>query len=271
MRSNAPPAQTNEVLFRYTNKNTSYAADDLSACECSPTIQAQTLACPENKSGSITQRRNGACTTSACPTRQWTSWVTTSNTCSTNAKPIPPVSVIAPGTACIPETEQRVANCPSGQIGFVIESRTKTCPSQQWGSWITATQSCAAPAPASTPCTYDPRTDKEVRTTSCEAGQGETITQERYRSCNAESWSDWKTLNNTCSASCVTTGTCCTPGRMQRATSVGVQSTHTASAMELKNNSPVVPRPPLLPFGAAYGLQKAHPSLEAATLVRQIP
>ncbi len=220
LRSNAAPAQTNEVLFRYTNKNTSYAADDLSACECSPTIQAQTLACPENKSGSITQRRNGACTTSACPTRQWTSWVTTSNTCSTNAKPIPPVSVIAPGTACIPETEQRVANCPSGQIGFVIESRTKTCPSQQWGSWITATQSCAAPAPASTPCTYDPRTDKEVRTTSCEAGQGGTITQERYRSCNAESWSDWKTLNNTCSASCVTTGTCCTPGRMQRATSV---------------------------------------------------
>lgn len=148
----------NEVLFRYTNKSASYAADDLSTCECSPTIQTQTLACPENKSGSI----NGSFPTSSCSTRQWTSWVTASNTCSTNAQPIPPVSMSAPGTACIPTTEQGVANCPSGQIGFVIETRTKKCLSEQWGSWITATQSSAAPAPASTPCAYDSRTDKET-------------------------------------------------------------------------------------------------------------
>lgn len=213
----------NEVLFRYTNKNTSYAADDLSACECSPTIQTQTQACPENKSGSITQRRNGTCTTSSCPIRQWTSWVTTSNTCSTNPQPIPPVSVIAPGTACIPATEQRVANCSSGQIGFVIEGRARACPSQQWGAWTPVTRSCIDPAPRQTTCEFDPVTDKDTETTACPAGQGGNIIRERYRNCKADGtkeWGEWQTMTNSCSASCTTNGTCCAPGRMQRATAV---------------------------------------------------
>ncbi|MBK0052933.1 type II secretion system protein [Stenotrophomonas sp. S39] len=214
----------NEVLFRYTNKNVSTQATDMLACECSPTIETQTLACPANASGSITQRRNATCSASTCPTRQWTSWVTTSNTCGANGAPIPTVPVVALGRTCFPNVEQRVTNCPAGQIGFVIERRSMACPSEQWGNWTTATTTCAAPLPATPQCKYDPVTDKETRTTSCEPGQGGNITQERFRNCNSsgtKDWSEWKTLNTTCSASCVTTGTCCSPGRMQRAASVG--------------------------------------------------
>ncbi|MGR6629845.1 type 4 pilus major pilin [Stenotrophomonas maltophilia] len=108
----------NEVLFRHTNKSVSSQATDMLACECSPTIETQTLACPDNASGSITQRRNATCPATSCPSRQWTSWVTISNTCGANAAPIPMIDPHAPQAACVPITEQRVSNCPSNQIGF---------------------------------------------------------------------------------------------------------------------------------------------------------
>ncbi len=215
--------ERNEVLFRYANKNVSTQATDMLACECSPTIETQTLACPDNAAGSITQRRNGTCSATSCPTRQWTSWVTTSNTCAANGAPIPVIDPQVPQSICTPITEQRVSNCPSDQIGFVVEGRTRACPTQQWGAWTPVTRNCIDPAPPQTACEFDPVTDKGTETTTCPAGQGGNIIRERYRSCKADGtkeWGDWQTMTNTCSASCTTTGTCCAPGRMQRATAV---------------------------------------------------
>lgn len=213
----------NEVLFRYTNKNVSTQATDMLASECSPTIETQTLACADNASGSITQRRNATCPATTCPSRQWTSWVTTSNTCAANAAPIPVIDPQVPQAICTPITEQRVSNCPSDQIGFVVEGRTRACPSQQWGAWTLVTRNCIDPAPPQTTCEFDPATDKGMETTACPAGQGGNIIRERYRNCKADGtkeWGEWQTMTNTCSASCTTTGTCCAPGRMQRATAV---------------------------------------------------
>lgn len=215
--------ERNEVLFRYANKNVSTQATDMLACECSPTIETQTLACPDNAAGSITQRRNGTCPATSCPTRQWTSWVTTSNTCAANGAPIPVIDPQVPQSICTPITEQRVSNCPSDQIGFVVEGRTRACPTQQWGAWTPVTRNCIDPAPPQTACEFDPMTDKGTETTTCPALQGGNIIRERYRSCKADGtkeWGDWQTMTNTCSASCTTTGTCCAPGRMQRATAV---------------------------------------------------
>ncbi|MFV7511460.1 type 4 pilus major pilin [Stenotrophomonas geniculata] len=213
----------NEVLFRYTNKSVSSQATDMLACECSPTIETQTLACPDNASGSITQRRNATCPATSCPSRQWTSWVTISNTCGANAAPVPMIDPHAPQAACVPNAEQRVSNCPSNQIGFVIEGRSRACPSEQWGAWAPVTRNCIDPGPPQTACEFDPATDKSTETTACPADQGGNIIRERYRNCKADGtkeWGEWQTMTNTCSASCTTTGTCCTPGRMQRATSV---------------------------------------------------
>lgn len=209
----------NEILFRYTNKHTVTAAEDISACECSPTIETQTLACPGNTSGSITQRRNGTCPSSTCPKLQWSSWATMYNTCAANPTPIVPITPIPPSSQCIETTETQIGNCPATQIGYVVNTRTKECPSGQWGGWTTTLRACNNPLPISPSCAFDPITDKETSSIACPSGQGGSISRERYRNCNGsgiKEWGEWKTVNNSCAATCVTLGTCCTPGRLER-------------------------------------------------------
>lgn len=209
-------ANTVDVGFRFTSDKSNFAATSMNACLCAPETETQTLACPANSAGSITQRRTSMCTggTPSCPSPQWSSWVTASNTCGANAPPVTPTTPVAPVApqTCVPSVETQTVACPSGQVGGVLQQRSRTCPANTWGAWANVSSSCQ-PDPNRPACI--PGTRRE--TVPCPGGQGGQILQERASTCDAngnEVWSnDWKTINSTCTASCVATGNCCTVSR----------------------------------------------------------
>jgi type II secretory pathway pseudopilin PulG len=209
-------SSSTSVTFRFRADKNTFAATTMDSCLCAPETETQTVACPANSAGSITQRRTGTCTggTPACPSLQWSSWVTASNTCGANAAPVTPTTPVAPVApqTCVPSVETQTVACPSGQVGGVLQQRSRTCPANTWGAWSNVSSSCQ-PDPNRAACT--PRTQRQ--TAACPAGQGGQIVQERASTCDAngnELWSnDWKNISSTCTASCVANGTCCTVSR----------------------------------------------------------
>lgn len=95
---------------------------------CTPETQSQTLSCPVNYSGTITQTR-----TKICPSGTWTNWVTTS-TCTPN----PP--------SCQTSTQTQTLSCQEGYTGAINQTRTSTCPNPYgqpvWGSWLNSSNTC---------------------------------------------------------------------------------------------------------------------------------
>lgn len=50
-------------------------------------------------------------------------------------------------TECVPVTQTRNVECPSGQIGNIVETRSKTCPGGTWSAWAAVTNSCVVKVP----------------------------------------------------------------------------------------------------------------------------
>ena len=207
---------TTSVTFRFRADKNTFASSTMDSCLCAPETETQTVACPANSAGSITQRRTGTCTggTPACPSLQWSSWTTASNTCGANAAPVTPTTPVAPVApqTCVPSVETQTVACPAGQVGGVLQQRSRACPANTWGAWSNVSSSCQ-PDPNRPACT--PRTQRQ--TAACPSGQGGQIVQERASTCDVngnEVWSnDWKNISSTCTASCVANGTCCTVSR----------------------------------------------------------
>lgn len=211
---------TSDVAFRFSADKSNFAATSMNSCLCAPETETQTLACSANSAGSITQRRTGTCSggTPACPSIQWSSWVTASNTCGANANPVVPVAPVAPVApqTCIPSVETQTVACPTGQVGGILQQRTRICPANTFGAWTNVSSSCQ-PNPNRPSCT--PKTERQIgfpctdQFGNIDPNQKGTVTKERASTCDAngnEVWStDWKTINNTCSSSCVADGNCC--------------------------------------------------------------
>ena len=99
---------------------------------CSPETQTQTLSCPVNQTGSITQTKTKTCTTSGQGI--WGEWQTTSNTCVQN-----------PPTCQVTSQTQTLA-CATGYTGSITQTRSSTCPdpygSPVWQPWVTTSNTC---------------------------------------------------------------------------------------------------------------------------------
>ncbi len=206
----------NGLAFRFGSQKNTYAATQLEAGLCSPETENQQLACPTGNSGSINQRRTSTCVGSPATT-QWSSWVTTTNTCGADATPTTPQTPIAPTSACIDAREYRNMACASGQIGSIVQSRTQSCTTNTWGAWVDLQNSCR-PGVSVGSCT--PGTERKYF--ACPAGQGGQIYAEFATICdsqgndispNKNDQNNWKIISSNCTASCVSSGTCCTVSR----------------------------------------------------------
>lgn len=100
-----------------------------------------------------------------------------------------------PGTAisqpaCTVETQTQVLSCPSGYNGTITQTKTKSCPANVWGDWITTSNTCVSTCvPVS-----------ETQTQSCPANYSGSITQTRTKTCPDNQWQAWQTTQNTCVA-----------------------------------------------------------------------
>ena len=97
---------------------------------CNTEVQFQTLSCPTNYSGVITQSK-----TKTCPTGTWTDWQTTNNTCTPN----PPT--------CQTSTQTQTLSCQTGYVGSITQIQSSVCstPYSQptWsGTWVTTSNTC---------------------------------------------------------------------------------------------------------------------------------
>ncbi|HHA2503543.1 TPA: hypothetical protein ACOENT_001766 [Stenotrophomonas maltophilia] len=206
----------NTLVIRFGSEKRSGAAIELDPKICAPGVEERTQSCPADMVGSITEKRTITCV-SGKP--QATSWTVASNTCGRNGDPIaPPTAPEIPGSVCVEQTEVRTTNCGAGSIGSVLEQRSKSCATGQWGAWNEVSNSCQRD-PNRKPCT--PSTQRQ--NAACPAGQGGGILQERASTCDAngnEVWSnDWKNISSTCTASCIRDGNCCTVGRREQTVS----------------------------------------------------
>lgn len=197
----------NGLALRFGSQKNTYAATQLEAGLCAPETENQQLACPTGNSGSVTQQRTSTCTgTPATP--QWSSWVTTSNTCGTNAPPVTSPVVNPPPNVCVPQTRTQTVSCPSGQIGTVLQQQTFSCSTNTWSAWTNVSSSCQ---PSTTPRSCTPSTRQQ--TVACPNNQWGGITQQQASTCDAggnEVWpNDWKIISTTCTATCVGEGNCC--------------------------------------------------------------
>jgi len=203
-------APTTSVTFRFRGEKHTFSANQLESCMCAPQTENQTLACPSGTTGSIIQRRTGTCTggTPSCPSLQWSSWTTTSNTCGANAQPVAPGVPVPPANVCIPQSRTQTAACPSGQVGQILQQQTFSCSTNTWSAWSNVSSSCQ---PNTTPKSCTPSTRRQ--TVSCPNNQWGGVNQEQSSTCDAngnELWNgDWKTISTTCTATCVGQGTCC--------------------------------------------------------------
>ena len=91
--------------------------------------RTQTLSCPPNQSGSITQTQQYSQSTGPLGP-----WVTTSNTC----QPNPPT--------CQTQSQSQTLSCQTGYTGSITQTRISLCPdpygSPVWQPWVTTTNSC---------------------------------------------------------------------------------------------------------------------------------
>ena len=99
---------------------------------CQTETQTQTLSCPVNYTGQITQTKTKTCTTSGQGI--WGDWVTTSNTCVQN----PPT--------CQVSSQTQTLSCETGYTGSIIQTRSSTCPNPYgnpvWSAWVTTSNTC---------------------------------------------------------------------------------------------------------------------------------
>lgn len=95
---------------------------------------------------------------------------------------------------CQQETQSQVLNCPSGYNGTITQTKTKTCPANVWGDWITSSNTCVS--------TCVPVT--QTQTLSCPANHTGQITQTNTKTCPDNQWQGWVTSSNTCVANPVT-------------------------------------------------------------------
>ena len=100
-----------------------------------------------------------------------------------------------PPPACTTITETRLVSCPVNYSGSITESRTKTCPDNQWQAWQTNQNSCVANPPT---C----KTTTEQQTLSCQTGFTGSITQTRSSMCpnpyGQPIMGAWTTTTDTC-------------------------------------------------------------------------
>lgn len=96
---------------------------------CNQEVEFQTLSCPVNYSGIVTQSR-----TKTCPDNVWQAWTTTQNTCVAN----PPT--------CQTSIESQTLSCQTGYTGNITQTRSSTCPNPYglpvMGAWMTTTNTC---------------------------------------------------------------------------------------------------------------------------------
>ena len=96
---------------------------------CHQVTDTQTLSCPTNFSGQITQTR-----IKTCPDNQWQAWQTTQNTCVAN----PPTCQIS--------SQQQTLSCQTGYTGSIIQTRSSICPDPYgqpvWQPWVTSSNTC---------------------------------------------------------------------------------------------------------------------------------
>ncbi len=91
---------------------------------------------------------------------------------------------------CQQETQSQVLNCPSGYNGTITQTKTKTCPANVWGDWITTSNTCVS--------TCQPVTQTQIL--SCPANHTGQITQTNTKTCPDNQWQGWVTSSNTCVA-----------------------------------------------------------------------
>ena len=206
------------VTFRFVGQKNNFTSTSMNSCVCAPTSETQNIACPTGSSGTITQRRTGLCTggTPACPSLAWSSWSTILNTCAVDGSTVTPTgpAVVVPPQTCIPSVETQTLACPVGQVGGILQQRSRSCPSNTWSSWVQVSSSCQVDTTRNT-CT--PRTVQSSR--ACPSGQGGQETVEQTSVCDTngnETWGPVKLIGSTCTASCVSTGTCCVVGSRTR-------------------------------------------------------
>lgn len=180
------------------------------AARCNPVHETQNVACPAGQSGTVTQERDGTCTGPG-NSMVYTVWTTTGDTCQDPATPPPTVTPPASPDDCAINTYTQVLACSTaGQIGQVVQSRNHDTCAGTYTPWTTISDSCQPQPPTGT-CT--PSTQQQP--IACPAGQGGQIVQTRSSSCttptSVPTWSPWTTVSSTCTAGCVSAGTCCTP------------------------------------------------------------
>lgn len=107
----------------------SYWGSQISGCPgstptCTDRVESQTVSCPLNQIGSITQTR-----TYQCQTQSYTPWTASSNSCAP-----------APAT-CQTSIESQSSSCPVNYSGSITQTRSSSCPDPYgqpvWGSWQT--------------------------------------------------------------------------------------------------------------------------------------
>jgi prepilin-type N-terminal cleavage/methylation domain-containing protein len=159
------------VYYRPRAINAMAATGPSCSTSCAPHTESQTISCPGNEVGHITQSRSDTCSSDACPTPIDGAWTTVSSSCAP-APPAQPVPVTpANPVGCMPGIEMRTLACPAGQTGGgIVEQQSNTCVGgvTQPGAWTTVSTSCVSPAALPPPCT----TGAISGVDACPSGEG---------------------------------------------------------------------------------------------------
>lgn len=182
---------------------------------CRPDEQTQLANCPAGQVGSIVQKRFGNCSGPG-NTMVYTAWHTVEDTCQDQAVEHPTEKPEEIPHSCGISTSTMPEPCPVGEIGQIIKTQTVNTCTGVVGPWEVVSDSCQAPAPIAA---CHPGVRQEV--VGCPAGQGGQIIRALSSSCatalSDPSWSS-QVVSNTCTTSCVSSGTCCRPQRQVRTT-----------------------------------------------------
>lgn len=158
------------VYYRPRATGNAVARGPSCAVSCSPQTETQTIQCPTGQTGQINQTRSNTCSTDACPVPVIGSWTTVSSSCAAPAAPIVPIVPTAPkdpALACTPRVQIRSLGCPQPQLGRINQQQAITCDvsgGQHLGPWTTVSDTCLPPP---LPCTSGVLTGSDA----CAAGQ----------------------------------------------------------------------------------------------------
>jgi hypothetical protein len=153
---------------------------------CQVEIQTQSLSCPANYTGGITQTN-----TKNCPSGNWSGWVTTSNTCVAN-----PIT-------CTYQAQTETKSCPVNFSGSQTWKKETNCPAGSYGQpsqtdWFKIQDSCTPNPPT---C----QVSSQLQTLQCPTGFTGSITQTRSSMCpdpyGSPTWQPWVTTSDTCKKS----------------------------------------------------------------------